>query len=770
MKKDTNMLSELQEYLIDFTQRYILFWDVLRERGNQYIEHNEAGSPPVLIFDYEVIVDGRTLENPVNYSLVEIIPPKDVKIDKNKRPFLIIDPRSGHGAGIGGFKDDSQVGVALQAGYPVYFVIFYQEPEPNQTLRDVAVAEKLFSDTVKARHPNSPKPCIIGNCQGGWAVMMLAAVVPDLAGVLVINGAPLSYWAGENGKNPLRYAGGMLGGSWFAQFVSDLGNGRFDGANLVMNFESLNPANKYWKKNYNLFSNIDDERTRFLDFEKWWGGFYLMNTDEIKSILDNLFIGNYLTHGKIHINQGHHLDLRKIRSPIIIFCSEGDNITPPQQALHWIADIYHDDLEIKEAEQTIIYMIHSDIGHLGLFVSASVAVKEHKEIVGLLEYVEILPPGLYEMIIQENPKHEKNQSQYQVILEERSINDILERSPQANSFERDKNIFSAVRTVSKYNALTYDIYFGWMVRLLANEKTAELLRQLHPLRVNRYMISDLNPAFKNLAPIADSVRKQRMPVNKNNMFLKMQNDISGLIESTLNNYRDIRDDISEAVFYKKYSFLAMILQDMFARENKSRDLKFDQLAEQTPHDAAEMMMQGDSFDAIVRVLLLIVKAQGFMKGAGVANTRELLIKNLKLSKEQRVTMREKIHTQGLLVAYDAEQAVATLPKMLTHKKDREFVVKTLRDLVASLPQMGDVAKQTWIQIEQLLLTPVAAPKKLPKPKVELRTKTKPKAPIKTKPKPKTKAPIKAKLKPAAKKTPAKKTVVKKAKDIKKKPK
>ncbi len=41
------------------------------------------------------------------------------------------------GPGIGGFKDDSQVGVALAAGHPVYFVIFFRDPEPGQTLLDV---------------------------------------------------------------------------------------------------------------------------------------------------------------------------------------------------------------------------------------------------------------------------------------------------------------------------------------------------------------------------------------------------------------------------------------------------------------------------------------------------------------------------------------------------------------------------------------------------------------------------------------------------------
>ena len=111
--------------------------DTLRQRGNNFIEHERQGLPPVLRFDYEMVLDGRTLERPVNYALVRIVPPKGVTIDPKRRPFVIIDPRGGHGPGIGGFKDDSQVGVALQEGHPVYFVIFFPNPEPGQTLLDV---------------------------------------------------------------------------------------------------------------------------------------------------------------------------------------------------------------------------------------------------------------------------------------------------------------------------------------------------------------------------------------------------------------------------------------------------------------------------------------------------------------------------------------------------------------------------------------------------------------------------------------------------------
>jgi len=125
------------EYAVDFYQRGVLLMDTMRRRGNQYLEHELAGKPPVLHFEYETVVDARTFERPVNYALVRIKPPPGVTVDPKRRPYIVIDPRAGHGPGIGGFKDDSQVGVALRAGHPVYFVIFFPEPQPGQTLEDV---------------------------------------------------------------------------------------------------------------------------------------------------------------------------------------------------------------------------------------------------------------------------------------------------------------------------------------------------------------------------------------------------------------------------------------------------------------------------------------------------------------------------------------------------------------------------------------------------------------------------------------------------------
>ncbi len=455
-------------YWTDACQRSILFFDVLRRRGEQYREHIAKPAPHVLQFEFAIEMDGRQLPRPTNYILVRIKPPRDVSIDPKKRPFIVVDPRAGHGPGIGGFKPDSEIGVALKAGHPCYFIGFLPEPMPGQTIEDVARTEAAFIEHVIACHPEAEgKPAIIGNCQAGWAVMMLAAMRPELFGPIIVAGSPLSYWAGVHGENPMRYTGGLLGGSWLTALTGDLGHGKFDGAWLVTNFENLNPANTYWSKLYNLYSKVDTEGPRFLDFEQWWGGHVLLNAEEMQFIADELFIGDKLAAGEVRTSDGYRVDLRNIKSPIIVFCSKGDNITPPPQALDWILDLYESVDDIRTHGQTIIYSVHESIGHLGIFVSKSVAKKEHDEFASNIDLIDVLPPGLYEAVITRRDDAQSGadliEGEHHVRFEMRTLDDI--RALGVNTPEDDRK-FETVSRISKINLDLYRLFWQpWVKKL-----------------------------------------------------------------------------------------------------------------------------------------------------------------------------------------------------------------------------------------------------------------------------------------------------------------
>jgi pimeloyl-ACP methyl ester carboxylesterase len=664
-------LREWSRYSVDFAQRSVLFWDTLRQRGNQYLEHERQGLPPVLHFEYETLLDARQFEQPVNYALLRIVPPEGVMVDPKRRPYIVIDPRAGHGPGIGGFKDDSQVGVALRDGHPVYFVMFFQTPEPGQTLLDVCAAEARFVRHVRELHPDSPKPAIVGNCQGGWAAMMLAAAHPDDMGPIVINGAPMSYWGGAwsegEGDNPMRYSGGMLGGTWLASLWADIGNGVFDGAWLIQNFENLNPANTLWGKLYNVFSHIDTEPPRFLEFERWWGGFYLMNRDEIEWITQNLFVGNKLWEGDRRGAAGQGFDLRQVKSPIILFASMGDNITPPQQAFNWVADIYESTYEIKARGQVIVGLLHEDVGHLGIFVSGRVAKREHAKIISVLKSIEALPPGLWGMEILES-KGADGETVYDVRFVEKTLEEVCAR---LNRFRRtDEKPFKAVAAVSEFNQRAYELFAQPLVQAFSNDYSARLSRELHPLRVERWAWSDMNPMTAWLGAAADLVKGERKALGPDSPLRRLEQMNSELIKASLDLFRDVRDAISEAAFFQVYgNMFSLYLADRYTDEAPTGPMDPRELP--AVKEALAAIGRGGYAEAVARMGALLAADDQFLPLSTVELKRDLMAEYAEYLPDLAPDTRRRVRgEQDIIVRYAREQAIATLPELLADPDDR----------------------------------------------------------------------------------------------------
>jgi hypothetical protein len=658
------------EYIIDAWQRAILTWDVLRERGNQTLERAEAGKPPVLIFDYEMVLDGRTLPRPANYALVRIKRgADDPPTDPRKRPFMVIDPRAGQGPGIGGFKMDSDVGIALKQGHPCYCVTFFPQPLPGQTIESVCSAEIAFLRKVNELHPDAPRPFLIGNCQGGWALAMLASLTPEQAGPILLAGSPLSYWAGVVGKNPMRYLGGLLGGSWMSSLLSDLGHGKFDGAFLINNFDRLNPANTYWTKLYNLYSKVDTERERFLYFEKWWSSSFFMNRAEMDWIVQNLFVGNKLSRGAIESFDGRHrVDLRNIRSPIIVFASWGDNITPPQQALDWIPDLYASVDDIRLNEQTIVYCLHEKAGHLAIFVSGGVARRETSELASALELVDTLPPGLYEATIQDTrpdmPGIEYVAGRYLIQFEPRTIDDIL----ALDDGREDERAFQVVERVAEINQGLYDDFVSPWVRAMSNDLTALALWLTNPVRVSQFIFSDLNPAMFWVKAMAEVVRANRRPAAADNPFLAVQGQASQQVEQALDRYRDLRDEMTERLFKAIYEspWLARALGvrpvTPGRQSSETTTWEREELAHLKRREVEGMVESGTLVDAWARILL-------YLRPDGPVDERPFnmvrrIIEELRPEHIPSLAMLQAaLKRQALVLALDEERAIAALPKL-----------------------------------------------------------------------------------------------------------
>jgi pimeloyl-ACP methyl ester carboxylesterase len=683
MTQSTPTSSFFFDYWRDAIERSVLFLDILRQRGNIYLAQSSRTAPHVLNFEAEVLVDGRTLGKPVNYALVRIIPPADVTIDPTKRPFIVFDPRAGHGPGIGGMKHDSEIGVVLHAGHPCYFVGFLPHPEPGQTIADVCRAEAHFVEVVAERHKDADgKPALIGNCQAGWQIMMMAAQSPDLAGPIIIAGTPLSYWAGVRGKNPMRYLGGMLGGTWLTSLTSDLGDGIFDGAWLISNFESNNPANTFWQKPYNVYAKVDTEGPRYLEFEKWWGCPVLLNGEEIQFIVDELFVGNRLTAGKIVMN-GKPVNLRNIKSPIIVFCSFGDDITPPQQALDWILDIYKDVDDLIASGQTIIYSLHPSVGHLGIFVSGKVAKKEHEEFVFNIDLIDVMPPGLYEIVLKGVDPSSANpqlvSGEYIAKLEPRTFDDI--RALGCND-AADERRFETMARLSETNGRLYREFLQPVIQTLSTPATAEFLREIHPNRVMFRVFSDRNALMRPVAQAAEKIRAGRHPVEPNNPFLTFEKIASSWIVTNLEIFAKWRETMTEATFLTVYG-MPWLQTSIGLKAATTETLPARLPAPQAPPQLEAGMYRGGPIEAGLRALLYIQAGEG----ADERQFNALEALRSQMPEVQRVTLqqlKETVREQAALLRKDPNKAVASITKLLPEDPEqRARLLTVIHDVAAA---------------------------------------------------------------------------------------
>jgi pimeloyl-ACP methyl ester carboxylesterase len=668
---DTRLGNPWAEYAIDAWQRTVLFLDTLRQRGNAFLEHEEDEMRNVLDFDFDLVVDGRTLARPVNYWLASIHPPEGAPpTDPHLRPFVIIDPRAGHGAGIGGFKADSEIGCAIAGGHPCYFVGFRPEPEPRQTLEDVVHAIVDFVETAGRLHQEAEgAPVVIGNCQAGWATLIAAAIRPEAFGPIIVAGTPVSYWAGTEGFAPMRYLGGLLGGSWLTALTGDLGGGKFDGAWLVSNFEVGNPVNTYWTKQYNLWSKVDTEAPRYLGFERYWGGHVMLNAEEMQFIVDQLFIGNRLATAELTLSDGTRVDLRSIQSPILVFCSRGDNITPPAQALSWISDLYTDKRDLQSHNQTIIYAVHEEIGHLGIFVSGAVARKEHREFASNIDLIDVIPPGLYQATLRDKkglPGAELVEGDYLLGFEPREVADL---AAFGGTSPEDEKRFATARRVSEINLGLYRATLGAALKQMPNPVIAEALRHLHPARLSYTAFSDRNPAMQAIATLAQQTRENRRPVPADNPGRVAERQLSDAMTRMLKGYGASRDTVTEKLFQVIYDSPGMqVLAGVTGsaappRQKPGSTAEHRRFVEQVAAGLGRRLSSGGAREAVVRAILHVVEGNRIVD----ARAFEMLRRIRAQFPSEAMTLtqfKDLLREQFFMLLLNEQGALAALPALL----------------------------------------------------------------------------------------------------------
>lgn len=692
------------EYMLDALQRSVLFLELLRQRGNQQIEIASQPMATVLHFDHEVLLSGMLLARPMNYALSRILPPPGMLTNLTKRPVVVIDPRAGQGPGIGGFKASSEIGDALNAGHPVYFIGFGSKPVPGQQFLDVVEGQIKFFERVTELHHDAPRPFVIGNCQAGYQTLMVAMLRPDLFGPVLMAGSPMSYWQGVHGKNPMRYSGGTLGGGWITAMMSDLGHGKFDGTYLVLNFDELGPANWLWGKQYGIYTAIDTGAERYLGFEKWWGDFIEINGGELQFLVDNLFIGDKLTRNQLRSTSGSIFDVRNVTSPIIVFTSTEDNISPPPQTLGWIADLYRDVDAIRATGRTIVYCLSHKVGHLAIFVSSKVGAEQDEEFVQLMDVIDCLPPGLYEMVLSPRPESVPIggfvTGDWIARFEARTVDDI--RALGRNTPEDDR-AFAAVARLSEINLATYRTFLQPLVRALTTQPMADLNRKLDPLRLSYTLFADSNPWMKGVQQLAAKVTSARRPVSADNPFLAAQAKVSDQIIAALDSYRTARDQQVEQTFFSFYG--SPVVQAMLGI-TAATEVRPAPPPVATPQGQAELyaakLIAGGFDDALTRALLYLFAADRAL------DQRCALALNARRQQLMRYSLAEvkaRVRNQFYVLQLGRERAVDALASMVPEPKERRELVRQLDEILAAAGPPSAAERERLARLSQVLAIP-----------------------------------------------------------------
>jgi hypothetical protein len=338
-----------------------------------------------------------------------------------------------------------------------------------------------------------------------------------------------------------------------------------------------------------------------------------------------------------------------------------------------------------------------------------VARKEHNEFASNMDMIDVLPPGLYEAVLEESKGlagEELAGGDWLVGFEARDMRDLARHG---GTSPEDEKRFAAARRVSEANLALYRMVAQPALRAVATPPVAETLAQLHPARLSYTMFSDRNPWMAWVRMTAEMVRARRLSVPPDNPGRVAEKTVSDAIEQALVAYGQQRDAATERLFQTLYdSPVTQALTGVVAegvpprpRPGETPDhRRFIALAAERLRDR---MAVGGLHEALLRALVWVRLPTGRADERSFATIRRLREaygrETLPLSEFKRI-----IRQQFFMLLVDEAQALATLPALLPPdpaKRAEGFAL--IRSVVEATGDLPEPEAERLAVVERIFL-------------------------------------------------------------------
>jgi hypothetical protein len=346
-------------------------------------------------------------------------------------------------------------------------------------------------------------------------------------------------------------------------------------------------------------------------------------------------------------------------------------------------------------------------------VSGKVATREHEEFTSSMEMIDLMPPGLYEAVIEDIAAETANRAliggRYLFRLVPRSLDDI--RKLGGNSPDDDLE-FAAAERVSIINRRLYETYVGPFVRSVTPPAFGEWARKMHPNRMRFAIFSDDNPAMRLVAERAEQIRKERKAVPHGNMFSAAEDTMAASISATLTAMGKARDTMTEQLFHATYgspllhALLGLDPKALQEGRKPEREAFREQARARRRAELETRFDEGGAVEAALRAVMYIRRGEGSADERSFAVLKELHDAQPPGRPRSMAQLKEALREQSLLLRIDEERAVNSIPKLLPRDSDeRARTLRAVQRLVSAQDELSDEGRRRLARIEKLFAAP-----------------------------------------------------------------